>query len=144
MGVIYITHRLEELRAIGDRVTVLRDGQTVHTGPLAELSHRATHPVTWWAARSTAIYHARLRPLRRGTAARRSISRAQPHLHDISFSLRAGEIVGHGRTDRRRPHRTVPRDLRRRRRSTAGEVVRSPDKPSGSVRRARRCAPASR
>src|SRR6266568_3085508 len=38
MGVIYITHRLEELRAVGDRVTVLRDGETVHSGPLSELS----------------------------------------------------------------------------------------------------------
>src|SRR5215470_15832862 len=37
MGVIYITHRLDELRAVGDRVTVLRDGRTVHTGTLAEL-----------------------------------------------------------------------------------------------------------
>ena len=38
MGVIYITHRLEELRAIGDRVTILRDGATVHTGALAEIT----------------------------------------------------------------------------------------------------------
>src|SRR6266568_5189021 len=38
MGVIYITHRLEELRSVGDRVTVLRDGETVHTGPLGALS----------------------------------------------------------------------------------------------------------
>ena len=38
IGVIYITHRLEELRAIGDRVTVLRDGATVHTGDLKDLS----------------------------------------------------------------------------------------------------------
>ena len=38
MGVIYITHRLEELRSVGDRVTVLRDGETVHAGPFAELS----------------------------------------------------------------------------------------------------------
>src|SRR3977135_2920592 len=38
VGVIYITHRLEELRMIGDRVTVLRDGETVHSGPLAGLS----------------------------------------------------------------------------------------------------------
>src|SRR6266568_7928577 len=38
MGVIYITHRLEELRAVGDRVTVLRDGETVHAGPLQEMS----------------------------------------------------------------------------------------------------------
>src|SRR5579862_6929892 len=38
VGVIYITHRLEELRAIGDRVTVLRDGETVHSGPLNEIT----------------------------------------------------------------------------------------------------------
>src|SRR5579885_1735780 len=31
MGIIYITHRMEELRAIGDRVTILRDGCTVAT-----------------------------------------------------------------------------------------------------------------
>src|SRR5260221_6394309 len=38
MGVIYITHRLEELRAVGDRVTILRDGRTVHSAGIAELS----------------------------------------------------------------------------------------------------------
>src|SRR5229473_8305758 len=38
MGVIYITHRLEELRAVGDRVTILRDGETVHTCALSELT----------------------------------------------------------------------------------------------------------
>src|SRR5580704_8515910 len=31
MGVIYITHRLDELRSVGDRVTILRDGCTVRT-----------------------------------------------------------------------------------------------------------------
>ncbi len=32
VAVIYISHRLEEIRAIGDRVTVLKDGRTVATG----------------------------------------------------------------------------------------------------------------
>ena len=32
VGVIYITHRLDEIRRIGDRVTVLADGQTTATG----------------------------------------------------------------------------------------------------------------
>src|ERR1700694_3473319 len=38
MGVIYITHRLDELRAVGDRVTILRDGCTVCTAPLQEMT----------------------------------------------------------------------------------------------------------
>ncbi len=92
MGVIYITHRLEELRAIGDRVTVLRDGQTVHTGELRDLStddiirHMVGREVT-------AIYQ------REPIAPGREILKVEkltrePVLHDISFSLRAGEIVG--------------------------------------------------
>ena len=32
-GVIYITHRLDELRSVGDRVTIFRDGESVHTWP---------------------------------------------------------------------------------------------------------------
>src|SRR5690606_36921044 len=32
VAIVYITHRLEEIRRIGDRVTVLKDGATVATG----------------------------------------------------------------------------------------------------------------
>src|SRR5207237_2393321 len=38
MGGIYITHRLEELRTIGDSVTILRDGRTVYTGAMREMT----------------------------------------------------------------------------------------------------------
>lgn len=37
IAIIYVSHRLDELYAICDTVTVLRDGRHVHTGPLAEL-----------------------------------------------------------------------------------------------------------
>ena len=37
LAVVYVSHRMEELYRICDRVTVLRDGRLVHTGPLAEL-----------------------------------------------------------------------------------------------------------
>ena len=35
VGMIYISHRLEELPAIADRVTVLRDGRTIETKDMA-------------------------------------------------------------------------------------------------------------
>src|SRR5262245_23239467 len=38
VGMIYISHRLEELPTIADRVTVLRDGRTIDTRAMAEVS----------------------------------------------------------------------------------------------------------
>ncbi|WP_084931118.1 sugar ABC transporter ATP-binding protein [Pantoea rwandensis] len=39
LGIVYISHRLEELTAIGDRLTVLRDGHFILTAQVASLSH---------------------------------------------------------------------------------------------------------
>ncbi len=93
MGVIYITHRLEELRAVGDRVTVLRDGATVHTSALSELTrdeliqHMVGRPLN-------AVY--RREPLEPGEVLLRVAGLSRGMLHDISFDIRAGEIVGLG------------------------------------------------
>ncbi|MCC7209801.1 MAG: sugar ABC transporter ATP-binding protein [Anaerolineae bacterium] len=40
VGIIYISHRLEELMRIGDRVTVLRDGYNVGTYPISETNEK--------------------------------------------------------------------------------------------------------
>jgi ribose transport system ATP-binding protein len=92
MGVIYITHRLDELGEVGDRVTILRDGRTVHTGPLSGLStERIIHHMV--GREVSAIYQRE--PLPKGDELLRVENLArQGQLHDISFSLRAGEIVG--------------------------------------------------
>jgi ABC-type sugar transport system ATPase subunit len=94
MGVIYITHRLDELRSVGDRVTVLRDGETVHTCPLTELTtdQLIKHMV---GREVTAIY--KRDPLPHGDEMLRvhNLYRGK-FLEDISFYLRAGEIVGIG------------------------------------------------
>lgn len=92
MGVIYITHRLEELRAVGDRVTVLRDGRTVHSGALADLStERIIHLMVGREVLS--IYERD--PLPPGPELLRvhNLHRAGKLL-DVTLTLRAGEIVG--------------------------------------------------
>ena len=92
MGVIYITHRLEELRAIGDQVTILRDGRTVHSGPLAEMT--TDQIIQSMVGREvSAIY--RRDPIPPGEELLRveHLTR-RGKLEDISFTLRAGEIVG--------------------------------------------------
>jgi ribose transport system ATP-binding protein len=94
MGVIYITHRLDELRSVGDRVTVLRDGVTVHTCRLSELT--TTQLIKHMVGREvTSLYHRE--PLPPGSELLRveGVSR-KGVLSDVSLSLRAGEIVGLG------------------------------------------------
>ena len=38
IGIIYITHRLDELREVADRITILRDGDTVYSGDFSEVT----------------------------------------------------------------------------------------------------------
>ncbi len=92
MGVIYITHRLEELRAIGDRVTVLRDGETVHSGALHEIS--AHELIRHMVGREvSAVYTRTSLPPGEILLNVEHLTRA-PVLDNITFTLRAGEIVG--------------------------------------------------
>ncbi|HUS08769.1 MAG TPA: sugar ABC transporter ATP-binding protein [Bryobacteraceae bacterium] len=92
MGVIYITHRLDELRSVGDRVTILRDGKTVHSCPLGELTtgELIRHMV---GREVSAIY--KREPVTPGAEMLRvdHLSR-KGLLQDISLAVKAGEIVG--------------------------------------------------
>lgn len=91
-GVIYITHRLEELRKLGDRVTVLRDGETVHTGPMGETT--TARLIQHMVGREVAaIYQREARPPGEVLLRVRGLTR-KPLLKDVSLTLRAGEIVG--------------------------------------------------
>jgi len=92
MGVIYITHRLEELRHLGDRLTILRDGATVYAGPAGELTTEQIirHMV---GRELTAIYQRTPQPPGEELLRVEGLTR-KPALHSVSFVLRAGEILG--------------------------------------------------
>ena len=92
MGVIYITHRLDELRSVGDRVTVLRDGETVHSGPLCDLNTGGL--IKHMVGREVAALYTRHRTQPGAELLRVENLTRKPLLHDISLNVRAGEIVG--------------------------------------------------
>ncbi|MCS7314139.1 MAG: sugar ABC transporter ATP-binding protein [Bryobacterales bacterium] len=92
MGVLYITHRLEELRAIGDRITVLRDGETVFSGPLAEVGTEQI--IRHMVGRELAAIYERKAQTPGEELLRVERLTRRPALDSVSFSVRAGEIVG--------------------------------------------------
>jgi len=103
-GVIYISHRLEEIAALADRVTVLRDGESVGTYPAASVTRDEI--VRLMVGRPmTDVYPA----LEHARGAIRleldGVGHAASGVHGVSLSVRAGEIlglaglVGSGRTE---------------------------------------------
>jgi len=102
-GIVYITHRMEEIYRIGDRITVLRDGQTVGAAPVAEL--KEDELVRWMVGRELSSRFPERKP-RLGAELLRvdhfSVARAggsRRHgnswvVRDVSFRVRSGEIVG--------------------------------------------------
>jgi ribose transport system ATP-binding protein len=93
LGIIYITHRMQEIRRIADRVTVLRDGQRVATLAASEISpERLVELMTGRAIEALypAIDHQPGRVMLQTT----DLSLASGRVHDVSIEVRAGEVVG--------------------------------------------------
>jgi ABC-type sugar transport system ATPase subunit len=90
MGVIYITHRLEELREVGDHVTVLRDGETVHSAPLRDLS--TTELIRHMVGRAVNDSSSEVRAAGDVVLETKGITTSL--LQNISLKLRGGEITG--------------------------------------------------
>ena len=100
-GIVYITHRMEEIKHIADRITVLRDGRLVGSVPAKELPERKL--INWMVGReiteqfprhssnagTEALRIEQLSVYKRGKGTRKLVD-------DVSFTLRKGEIVGIG------------------------------------------------
>ena len=91
IGVIYISHRLEEVFQIGDRITVMRNGQYVATKLRAEVS--AGDLVEMMIGRRTGDT-----PARTSYATDREVLKVEglrgPRFRDINLRVNEGEIVG--------------------------------------------------
>jgi rhamnose transport system ATP-binding protein len=104
VGMIYISHRLDEIFAVADRITVLRDGETIDTRAAGGIDRAAL--IRLMVGRELSAVFPK-RTVAAGDVALdvRHLSHRASGLHDISFSVRRGEIlglsglVGSGRTE---------------------------------------------
>ena len=92
MGIIYISHRLEEIQKIGDRVTVLRDGHLIGTLPVAEV--RLDELIRMMVGREITDQFPRHRQPRGEVALEVKHLSVRGALHDVSLTVHRGEIVG--------------------------------------------------
>lgn len=92
LGIIYISHRLEEVFEIADKVTVLRDGQHIADCRIAELNRSRLIELMVGRVLEQEFHRTRMSPgkisldvqgLARGKA-----------VQNVSFTIRRGEIVG--------------------------------------------------
>jgi ribose transport system ATP-binding protein len=91
--IVYISHRLQEIGEIGDRVTVLRDGQLVATRPLAGLT--IPEIVRMMVGRSVTDEHAFQKDVAVSGEALRVVGLRRNALSpEVSLSVGKGEIVG--------------------------------------------------
>jgi ABC-type sugar transport system ATPase subunit len=93
-AIIYISHKMEEIRAVADRFTVLRDGKVVKSGAVADFTDSALNDMI--AGRQLAIAMSeRPRPPAVETTPileLRGLTTAR--VKDIDLALRPGEILG--------------------------------------------------
>jgi rhamnose transport system ATP-binding protein len=92
-GIIYISHRLEELATIADRVTVVRDGRTVDTRPMSELNRDQLIRLMVGRKLSTVFPKKAIGSGERMLELRR-LGCSETGTRDVSLSVHAGEIVG--------------------------------------------------
>jgi ribose transport system ATP-binding protein len=94
VGVVYISHRLDEIARIGDRITVLRDGKTVASNLPATTG--VDQLVRLMIGRAfSEVFPPRREPAGEVVLRVRRLSR-RPDLAETSFEVRAGEILGVG------------------------------------------------
>ncbi len=94
IGIVYITHRMAEIRQIGTRITVLRDGRYIDTVNAQEASDDDL--VQLMTGREVGeIFPARImQPAGETVLALEDLTTPDRTVEDVSLQVRAGEIVG--------------------------------------------------
>jgi ribose transport system ATP-binding protein len=92
VGIIYISHRIEEIIRITDRVTVLRDGRLISTNPTKELNVDGI--IRMMVGRDLAHQQLRHAATSGQTALSVTGLTSKDKVKDVTFEVRKGEILG--------------------------------------------------
>ncbi|MCO5065256.1 MAG: sugar ABC transporter ATP-binding protein [Rhizobiaceae bacterium] len=93
VGILYVSHRMAELRRLADRFTVLRDGKHIASGAMADVSDKRL--VELMTGREIDLlfpemHHRPAKPLLEVSSLRTENGRVR----DVSITVHAGEVVG--------------------------------------------------
>ena len=120
LGIIYISHHLEEIFEICDRVTVLRDGKLIKNAAIADVDEDLL--ISWMVGRDISeMYHIQ-RGKQDAVVLEANGITNEPFFEDLNFKLHKGEVlgffglVGSGRTE-------VLRTMFGAERLDAGEII---------------------
>jgi len=98
VSVIFVSHKLDELYAVCDRVTIMRDGRTVQIAPMSEISRLDLVTTMLGRELSQALHEGHKSDSAAGDA-REPVLKVQSlalgrKVRDVDFEVRPGEIVG--------------------------------------------------
>jgi ribose transport system ATP-binding protein len=94
ISIIYISHFLEEIREIADSYTVIRDGQSVGSGKISDVTDESLVTKMVGRAVENLYPHRSPNPTLGQTLLEVKGLSSPPAFRDVSFELRSGEIVG--------------------------------------------------
>lgn len=91
-SVLYVSHRLDEIMALCDKATVLRDGRSIDSGVMADITHDDL--VSLMIGRKVEEAYPKALAQPRDATVFEAKSLAAPGFKPVSFSLREGEVLG--------------------------------------------------
>lgn len=92
VSIIYISHRLQELKVVGNRITVIRDGKSIGTRPAEDC--QIDDLIAMMVGRKLRKQRIRENDTSLDEDALRAERISNKKLHDVSLHVKKGEIVG--------------------------------------------------
>jgi simple sugar transport system ATP-binding protein len=92
VAVVFVSHRLEEVVELAERITVLRDGRKVATFPASEVNDQRLAELMTGSRFEQRVQTHRLKDRRPALTLRRATRTGE--FIDVSFTLHAGEVLG--------------------------------------------------